>query len=114
MPDYLVWRLTNQDLRSVCTLTCKWLFVSNEKGHEWDVSFWQTIGLSDLIEGKGEGSFDFSKIGSDIEKPFVFVDKLKISNETQGLTGLNSNCKVGVSMIDAHAGGVGGKLSFIN
>lgn len=103
LPDYIVFRLTNQNIRSVCCLTCKWLFVSSENKNEWDTSFWNQIGLNDLVVDKNS-----NKIGSRVEKPFKNIDELKISSETQFLTGLSPNIKVGVSMIDAHAGGIGG------
>jgi FGGY-family pentulose kinase len=103
LPDYIVFRLTNQNIRSVCCTTCKWLFFSNENKNEWDITFWNQIGLDDLVVDR-----NFNKIGSQVEKPFKYIEELKISSETQTLTGLSSNVKVGVSMIDAHAGGIGG------
>lgn len=102
MPDYLVWRFTNQNIRSVCTTTCKWLLKSEPNCTEWDEKFWKLIGLEDLCLNK------FSKIGSTIEKPFKYCEILQVSSHVAKQTGLSHKTRVGVSMIDAHAGGIGG------
>ena len=102
LPDYLVFKFTNTDIRSVCTTTCKWLYKSSPNTNEWDAKFWNEIGLNDLTLS------NFKKIGAQVKNPFSYIDCLKISAETVSLTGLSENVKAGVSMIDAHAGGVGG------
>ncbi len=102
LPDWLVWRFSNMNIRSICCAVCKCLYVSNETSKGWDSTFWSEIGLDELK------SNNFSRIGSQVEKPFSFNRNLKISLEMVQKFGLSSNLKVGVSMIDAHAGGVGG------
>jgi D-ribulokinase len=103
LPDYLVWRSSRVEARSVCTTTCKWLLRSAPNGvKEWDGEFWATIDLGELREG------DFGKIGKRVELPFGVYDDLKITNEfARACGGLADGVKVGVSMIDAHAGGIG-------
>ena len=102
LPDYLVWKSTGVDLRSVCSVTCKWLYQSNTNLKQWDKTFWEVIGLSELCEE------NFKKIGSKIEIPFKYCQELVINNDMILNTDLCSSVRVGVSMIDAHAGGIGG------
>ncbi|CAF0789370.1 unnamed protein product [Brachionus calyciflorus] len=101
LPDYLVWKFTNENIRSVCSTTCKWLYKSEVIKKEWDSNFWKSIGLDELVEK------NFFKIGSQIEKPFKFCEELKITETFSKKTNLSPNVKIGVSMIDAHAGGIG-------
>jgi FGGY-family pentulose kinase len=102
LPDFLVWKCSNTDIRSVCTTNCKWLYKSEPTTSKWDASFWSKIGLNELTLD------NFKAIGTTVVKPFNFIEDLKISPETAKLTGLNMELKVGISMIDAHAGGIGG------
>jgi FGGY-family pentulose kinase len=100
LPDYLVWRCSGVDTRSVCTTTCKWLYKADEG--RWDATFWQAIGLGELTMD------NFARIGTHVQTPFSPVPNLTVNESTAKLTGLiAARTKVGVSMIDAHAGGVG-------
>lgn len=78
------------------------MYKSSKECKKWDAKFWSLIGLEDLVLE------NFRKIGSTVESPFKYIENLKISNESKDRMGLNPNVKVGVSMIDAHAGGIGG------
>ncbi len=106
LPDYLVYRATGEDVRSACTTTCKWTYLCHEESESdasigrWDDSYFREIGLGDLAD---EG---YMRIGQ----------KVRPVGETvgQGLTrvaardlGLLPGTAVGVSIIDAHAGGLG-------
>jgi len=102
LSDFLVWRSSNQCVRSICCTVCKWLYQSNETDQGWDDSFWTSIGLSELATD------GYKRIGSNVKKPFSFITDLKVSYEMAKETGLSQKVKIGVSMIDAHAGGVGG------
>ena len=102
LPDFLVWKCSNIDVRSICTTNCKWLYRSEPTTNKWEESFWSQIGLKDLTMN------NFKAIGSRVVKPFSYIDDLKISPEVAQITGLNTELKVGISMIDAHAGGIGG------
>nr|GMD75994.1 FGGY carbohydrate kinase domain-containing protein [Ipomoea batatas] len=86
LSDWLSYRATGDDTRSLCTTVCKWTYLGhahmqqiNEKDSRnmeacgWDDEFWEEIGLGDLVDGH------HAKIG----------------------------IPVGTSLIDAHAGGVG-------
>jgi FGGY-family pentulose kinase len=111
LPDFLVWKFSQIDVRSICTTNCKWLYKSEPNENKWDLSFWSQIGLNDLTIN------NFKAIGSRVEKPFSYREDLKISPETAKKTGLNTKVKVGIAMIDAHAGGIGGisvTLGYLN
>nr|DAD29034.1 TPA_asm: hypothetical protein HUJ06_030502 [Nelumbo nucifera] len=64
LSDWLSYRATGDDTRSLCTTVCKWTYLGhahmeliNEKGSRdmeacgWDDDFWEEIGLGDLVEG---------------------------------------------------------------
>jgi len=97
LPDFLVYRATGVDVRSECTTTCKWTYLAHEG--RWDEGFLRQIGLEDLV---GEG---VRRIGSRVSP---------VGSRAGGLTetsarelGLQPGTPVAVSLIDAHAGGVG-------
>uniref|UniRef100_A0A803N4I5 FGGY carbohydrate kinase domain-containing protein n=1 Tax=Chenopodium quinoa TaxID=63459 RepID=A0A803N4I5_CHEQI len=103
LSDWLSYRATGDDTRSLCTTVCKWTYLGhahleqlNENDSRdmeacgWDDEFWEEIGLGDLVDGH------HAKIGI-----FVFQE-----------LGLEAGTPVGTSLIDAHAGGVGVMESF--
>ncbi|XP_014673523.1 PREDICTED: FGGY carbohydrate kinase domain-containing protein-like [Priapulus caudatus] len=50
LPDFLTFKATGSTSRSLCSLVCKWGFQASEEGERfWDDSFWQEIGLHDLV-----------------------------------------------------------------
>ncbi|WP_116134551.1 FGGY-family carbohydrate kinase [Tropicimonas sp. IMCC34043] len=98
LTDYLTWRSTGSEARSICTVTCKWTYM----GHEgcWDESYFRKVGLGALAD---EG---FARIGTEVVNPGTALG--------QGLTeaaaadlGLAPGTRVAAGLIDAHAGGVG-------
>src|SRR5947207_1222802 len=46
LPDWLLWRASGADVRSLCTTVCKWTYQGKED--RWDDSFFAQVGLSDL------------------------------------------------------------------
>ena len=77
------------------------MFKSEPTKKEWSREFWSQIGLEELTAN------NFARIGSRVEKLFTQFDELKISLEFGQSSGLGERVKVGISMIDAHAGGIG-------
>jgi len=98
LPDYLTFRATGVAARSLCSTVCKWTYL----GHEgrWDGDFLRAIGLGDLAD---EG---FARIGTEI-LPIGAPIGAGLSAAAAAAFGLQSGIPVGVSAIDAHAGGIG-------
>lgn len=103
LPDYLVYRATGDDVRSLCTTVCKWTYlghraVDGETG--WSESFWRRIGLGDLVDEQ------FSRIGQRI-LPMGEAAGTGLTPRSAKDFGLEEGTAVAVALIDAHAGGVG-------
>src|SRR5277367_2821871 len=62
LPDYLTFRATDDETRSLCSTVCKWTYLGHKSsdGAGWDVSYFKKIGLGDLAANS------FKKIGSRI------------------------------------------------
>ncbi|OMO70687.1 Carbohydrate kinase, FGGY-related protein [Corchorus capsularis] len=113
LSDWLSYRATGDDTRSLCTTVCKWTYLGhahmqqkNEKDSKdmeacgWDDEFWEEIGLGDLIEGH------HAKIGRSVAFPGHALGSGLTPTAAKEL-GLLTGTPVGTSLIDAHAGGVG-------
>ena len=98
LADYLSFRATGSTLRSVCTLACKWNFLSHE--HRWSTGYFERIGLGDLATGHRV------KIGQEIVAAGTPLGIGLTTSAARDL-GLLEGTPVGASLIDAHAGGVG-------
>ncbi len=98
LPDYLTWRATGANSRSLCSTVCKWTYVGHED--RWDESYFRQVGLGGLAD---EG---FARIGQDV-RPLGGVVGGGLSSEAAAAFGLAPGMPVGVSAIDAHAGGLG-------
>lgn len=102
LPDFLTYRATGDDTRSLCTTVCKWTYLGHKgtTGGGWDESYFRKIGLGDLAQEK------FVRIGGKIRpmgEPIGGGLTAKAAREL----GLRPGIPVGVSIIDAHAGGLG-------
>lgn len=96
LPDWLTYRATGRDVRSLCTTVCKWTYMGHKKDG-WDQDFFKRNKINDLLAN--------DVIGSNIEP---------MGNCAGGLTraaaremGLEEGTPVAVGIIDAHAGGLG-------
>lgn len=92
LADFLVWKATQTDVASVCTLTCKWNYLAHK--HQFSESLLADVGLDDLL----------SKIPGTI---------LQLGESAGYLTadvaaefGLHTQVSVASGIIDAHAGGL--------
>ena len=97
LPDFLTYRATGVDVRSLCTTVCKWTYLGHES--RWDAAYFDAIGLSDLAQ---EG---FARIGTTIRPMGERIGGLTTAAATE--LGLVAGTPVAVSIIDAHAGGLG-------
>lgn len=113
LSDWLSYRATGDDTRSLCTAVCKWTYLghahmqqNNEKDSRdmeacgWDDDFWEEIGLGDLVDGH------HAKIGRSVAFPGHPLGSGLTPTAAKEL-GLVAGIPVGTSLIDAHAGGVG-------
>jgi FGGY-family pentulose kinase len=97
LPDFLAYRATKVDVRSLCTTTCKWTYVEKDGG--FSDSFFRETGLGDLADEK------YARIGTRV-RPMGERQGL-LTNVAAKELGLAPGTPVGVSIIDAHAGGIG-------
>ena len=97
LPDFLTYRATGADVRSLCSTVCKWTYLGREG--RWDAGYFESIGLGQLAR---EG---FARIGTDV-RPMGERIGLLAPDAAREL-GLVPGIPVGVSIIDAHAGGLG-------
>ena len=98
LADYMVYRSTNNDRRSICTTVCKWTYLGHEgNGGAYRIDFFEANGIEDLFEDKR-----------------VPLSAYPMGDPAGQLTeaaarelGLLPGIAVGVGIIDAHAGGLG-------
>jgi len=106
LPDFLVYRATGADVRSLCSTVCKWTYLGHESARvegsvgRWEDSYFCKIGLDDLVQ---EG---YERIGR-IVRPMGEAVGAGLTEKAAGELGLAPGTAVGVSIIDAHAGGLG-------
>lgn len=97
LPDFLVYRATGVDVRSLCTTVCKWTYLGHES--RWDESYFRAVGLGDLADEK------FARIGTNVRPMGERAGALSEASAKE--LGLRAGIPVGVAIIDAHAGGIG-------
>ncbi|KAL7224676.1 hypothetical protein ACSBR1_026038 [Camellia fascicularis] len=112
LSDWLSYRATGDDTRSLCTTVCKWTYLGHAHMQQiekesrdmeacgWDDDFWEEIGLGDLMDGH------HAKIGRSVAFPGHALGSGLTPTAAKEL-GLIAGIPVGTSLIDAHAGGVG-------
>lgn len=95
LADFLTYRASGVDARSLCTVVCKWTYLGHER--RWDRDFFAAVGLSDVFDG--------GKVVDDVRPMGTALGPLTPQSAQE--LGLTTSCVVGVGMIDAHAGGLG-------
>lgn len=98
LTDFLTWRATGDESRSICTVTCKWTYMAHEG--RWDRSYFEEIGLQELAEE------DFARIGQSIVDAGTPLGR-GLTPEAASELGLEPGTAVAAGLIDAHAGGIG-------
>ena len=96
LADYLTWRSTGKIDRSQCTLGCKWTYFGHG-GETWRTDYLELIGIGDLLK-RGRLPAEASAVGKNLGT---------LSAEAAEALGLNAATRVGVGLIDAHAGALG-------
>lgn len=98
LADYLTYRASGIDMRSLCTVVCKWGYLGHKSQYgNWDKSFYSRIGLPELLIR--------NKIGNKIRPMGTTIGHLTRRSASE--LGLEPDTMVGVGIIDAHAGGIG-------
>ncbi|WP_068112777.1 FGGY-family carbohydrate kinase [Tropicimonas marinistellae] len=98
LTDFLTWKSTGSEARSICTVTCKWTYMGHEAA--WDESYFREIGLGTFAD---EG---FIRIGTEVVEPGTPLGG-GLTEAAAADLGLVAGTKVGAGLIDAHAGGIG-------
>jgi len=98
LADYLTYRSTGLDARSLCTVVCKWTYLGHEgTTGRWDRSFLEAVGIADVFDG--------DRISNDVRPMGSRLGQLTAAAASD--LGLSEQCAVGIGIIDAHAGGLG-------
>lgn len=92
LADYLVWRASDADVASVCTLTCKWNYLAHE--NRFSENLLKAVGLGDLT----------SKIPQQVLPLGSAAGQL--SPKAAAELSLPAGIAVATGIIDAHAGGL--------
>ncbi len=95
LSDYLTYRATGSNARSICTLTAKWNYLAHET--RWSHDFHTTIGLSDLYERA-----NLPEAATPLSAPAGVM-----TEQAAAELGLPAGCVVAHGMIDAFAGCLG-------
>jgi FGGY-family pentulose kinase len=97
LADFMSYRATGSDARSLCTSVCKWTYLGHEQRFRDD--FFQQIGLGDLVDD------GYRRIGQSIRPMGERAGTLReLAAEELGLA---PGIPVAIGIIDAHAGGLG-------
>jgi len=95
LADFMTYRSTGVDVRSLCTTVCKWTYDGEKL--QWDRSFFKKAGLDELLAK--------NKIGAQVWPMGKYIGNLTEAAAAE--LGLTTRTKVAVGIIDAHAGGIG-------
>ncbi len=98
LTDFLTWRATGSEARSLCTVTCKWTYLAHE--NRWDEAYFRAVGLGALAD---EG---FERIGTEFVPGGTPLGSGLTPLAASDL-GLLPGTAVAAGLIDAHAGGIG-------
>lgn len=106
LPDFLTFMATGDETRSLCSTVCKWTYLGHETAADknqvgrWDEDYLRQIGLGELCED------GFRRIGSRV-RPMGEAIGEGVTTKASAELGVPAGTLVGVSIIDAHAGGIG-------
>ncbi|MCS7190097.1 MAG: FGGY-family carbohydrate kinase [Fimbriimonadales bacterium] len=95
LADFLVYRSTGNNLRSECTMGCKWTYLPAEK--RWDMPLLRDLGIESILE-RGRAGEAILPLGSTAGH---------LTPQAASELGLSTNTKVAIGIVDAHAGTIG-------
>lgn len=99
LPDFLTYKCTGDDTRSLCSTVCKWNY--DGFNDSWSSDFFQKIGLDDLLR-----TDSYAVIGKNVTTPGAAIGAGLNETAAKQLN-LLAGTPVAASMIDAHAGALG-------
>ncbi len=97
LADFLGYRATGNDARSLCTTACKWTYLGHAQG--WDESYFQAWGWASWRRAASPPSGD--RCGPWGERAGGLTEAAAAE------LGLAPGTAVAIGIIDAHAGGLG-------
>ena len=97
LTDFMFFRATGQDARSLCTVVCKWTYLAQPGAGGYQEDFFGPLGLS--------GLFERGLVPRNAHQPGSVMGE--ITSQAAQEMGLAAGTPVAVGLIDAHAGGVG-------
>ena len=105
LADFLVYRSTGNDSRSLCTTVCKWTYLGHmQDGGGYSPDFFKENDLEDL--------FDNDRVPLTAHPIGGCAGGL--TKKAAGQLGLIAGVAVGIGIIDAHAGGIGSLGAALN
>jgi FGGY-family pentulose kinase len=96
LADFLTWKASGSLNRSQCALACKWTYRAHEPAG-WPSDFLSAMGIADLLE-RGHLPEKASPVGKDVGP---------LTAGAAAELGLAAHCRVGIGLVDAHAGYLG-------
>ena len=98
LADYMVYRATGNDTRSLCTTVCKWTYLGHEEiNGKYRLDFFEQIDMRDMFD-RDQVPFRSYPMG---------LNAGGLTKKAAKELGLPEGTPVGVGIIDAHAGGLG-------
>ena len=88
LADFLSFKATGNCARSICTVTCKWMYDGS-----WDPTFWESIGLSELTNN------NYQQIGEPESILQVGESAGTVTKEFSDATGLSIDTIVAVALL---------------
>lgn len=95
LADFMQYKACGAQMRSSCTVTCKWTYLAHDR--KWSSDFFERCGIPELIKEE--------RIGTQVVSPGTPAGNLTPASAKA--LGLSTKCLCVVGMIDAHAGGIG-------
>ncbi|MDM7460207.1 MAG: FGGY-family carbohydrate kinase [bacterium] len=95
LADFLVYRSTGNNLRSECTMGCKWTYLPAER--RWDRRLLHDLGIESILErGRaGEAILPLGRTAGNL------------TPQAARELGLTPQTRVAIGIVDAHAGAIG-------
>ncbi|WP_169195731.1 FGGY-family carbohydrate kinase [Devosia sp. MC1541] len=93
LADFLSWKATGSNQRSLCTLATKWTYQSGD-GAGWQHDFFEQIGLEDIVDRTSIPPHP-TPVGGDLGP---------LTSKAATELGLTTKCHVGAGVVDAYSG----------